>query len=299
MIREGWFQLGTICLAILILSPFLGKYIYKVFSGEKMRSDFLFNGIEKTIYKVGGIDKTKEQRWQAYAKSVVAFSVVSIGGLYAILRLQEHLPLNPNHIKGVSPALAFNTAISFVTNTNWQNYLGEQSMSHFSQMVGLTTQNFLSAAVGLAVVVALIRGLLRESSETIGNFWVDLIRGITRILLPLALIFAVVFVSQGVVQNFNQDKKITTLAGVTQKIPGGLVASQESIKEIGTNGGGFYNANSAHPFENPNSLTNLLQIFLLLIIPFSLAASIAYFTKQKKHYYHSRFRFWHDRTLSV
>ena len=282
MIREGWFQLLTISAAILICAPILGKYIYKVFSGDKMKIDFVFNPIENSIYKISGIDKNKEQRWQIYARSVIAFSTISIALLYLLQRLQSHLPLNPNGAKNVSPALAFNTAVSFVTNTNWQNYAGESTMSHLTQMIGLTTQNFLSAAVGIAVAVALIRGLIRESSDTIGNFWVDITRAVVRILIPLAVVFAIVFASQGVIQNFNQDKKITTISGASQTIPGGPVASQEAIKEIGTHGGGFFNGNSAHPYENPNSFTNLLQIFLILIIPFSLAASIAYFTKQKR-----------------
>lgn len=282
MIREGWFQLLVICVAILVCAPFLGKYIYKVFSGGKMKLDAVFNPVENSIYRISGIDKSKEQRWQIYARSLIAFSTISIALLYLLQRFQAHLPLNPNGAKNVSPALAFNTAVSFVTNTNWQNYTGESTMSHLTQMLGLATQNFLSAAVGIAVAVAVIRGLTRESSDTIGNFWVDLTRATVRILIPFAVVFAIVFASQGVIQNFNQDKKITTVSGASQSIPGGPVASQEAIKEIGTNGGGFFNGNSSHPFENPNSLTNLIQIFLILIIPFSLAASMAYFTKQKK-----------------
>lgn len=282
MIREGWFQLLIICVAILICSPFLGKYIANVFSGNKMKGDKVFNVIENFIYKVCGVDPKKEQRWQVYAKSVIAFSTISILFLYVLQRIQGHLPLNSNNVKGVSPALAFNTAVSFVTNTNWQNYMGEQTMNHFTQMIGLATQNFLSAAVGIAVAVALIRGLIRESSDTIGNFWVDMTRAVTRILLPISIVFALIFVSQGIIQNFNENKTVSTISGVSQVIPGGPVASQEAIKELGTNGGGFFNANASHPFENTNSLTNLLQIFLILIIPFALAASIAYFTKQKK-----------------
>lgn len=282
MIREGWFQLLVICVAILVCAPFLGKYIYKVFSGGKMKLDAVFNPVENSIYRISGIDKSKEQRWQIYARSLIAFSTISIALLYLLQRFQAHLPLNPNGAKNVSPALAFNTAVSFVTNTNWQNYTGESTMSHLTQMLGVATQNFLSAAVGIAVAVAVIRGLTRESSDTIGNFWVDLTRATVRILIPFAVVFAIVFASQGVIQNFNQDKKITTVSGASQSIPGGPVASQEAIKEIGTNGGGFFNGNSSHPFENPNSLTNLIQIFLILIIPFSLAASMAYFTKQKK-----------------
>jgi K+-transporting ATPase ATPase A chain len=196
--------------------------------------------------------------------------------------VQEHLPFNPTHVKGVPSFLAFNTAVSFLTNTNWQNYAGESTMSHLTQMAGLAVQNFVSAAVGLAVAVALIRGLTRHRAGTIGNFWVDLTRAITRILLPLAFVFAVVFVTQGMVQNLTGNTTATTVEGKSQVIPGGPVASQESIKEIGTNGGGFYNANSAHPFENPNGVTDFLEIYLLLVIPFSLAWTFGKMAGNKK-----------------
>ena len=189
--------------------------------------------------------------------------------LYAQLRLQGHLPFNPDSQVGVKPTLSFNTAVSFLTNTNWQNYSGESTMSHLTQMAGLAVHNFVSAAAGAAVAVALIRGLVRRRTHTLGNFWVDLVRTTTRVLLPLAFVFALVLVSQGVVQNFHAAKPVTTVAGQTQTLPGGPIASQEAIKEIGENGGGPYNANSAHPFENPNPITNILQIWMLLAIPFA------------------------------
>jgi K+-transporting ATPase ATPase A chain len=187
------------------------------------------------------------------------------------MRLQGSLPFNPTHAVSAGPALAFNTAVSFVTNTNWQNYAGESGASHLTQMAGLAVQNFLSAAVGIAVAIALVRGLMRRKSDTIGNFWVDLTRTTVRVLLPIALVLAIVLASQGVIQNLHGFTHAHTVAGVRQSIPGGQVASQEAIKELGTNGGGFYNANSAHPFENPTALTNLLEIWALLVIPFSLA----------------------------
>ena len=282
MIEQGWIQLAIIVVAILIFAPILGKYIAGVFGEEKTRSSKIFEPVEKLIYKVSGIDSKKEQRWHVYASSVIAFSLVSILVLFLLQRFQQYLPLNPTDAKNVGPALSFNTAVSFVTNTNWQNYGGELTMSHLTQMIGLAVQNFLSAGVGIAVAIALVRGLTRENRDTIGNFWVDITKSVTRILLPLAVIFAIVFASQGIIQNFRGFREVKTVAGATQQIPGGPVASQEAIKEIGTNGGGFYNANASHPFENPNNLTSLLQVFLLLIIPFALAASIGYFTKQKR-----------------
>ena len=226
--------------------------------------------VERGIYRIVGVDANADQRWTTYLRSVLAFSVVSIVVLFAILRLQAYLPYSLGR-DGMPPLQSLNTAVSFVTNTNWQSYSGEAALGYTAQMAGLAVQNFLSAAVGIAVAVALIRGLARTRTDRLGNFWVDLTRITIRILLPLAAVFAVVLVIAGVVQNFHGDTSITTLAGGTQTIPGGPVASQEAIKEIGTNGGGFYNANSAHPFENPSGLTNLIEIFLLLVIPFSLA----------------------------
>src|SRR5262249_7035226 len=244
-------------------------YMAKVYGGGKAPGDRFFRPIERAIYRVCGVDETSEQRWQTYAISLLAFSFASVVILYLQLRLQGHLPLNPDNFSDVKPMLSFNTAVSFLTNTNWQNYSGESTMSQLTQMSGLAVHNFVSAAAGAAVAVALIRGLVRHRTHTLGNFWVDLVRTTTRILLPLAFVFALVLVSQGAIQNFHAAKPVTTVAGQTQTLPGGPVASQEAIKELGENGGGFYNANSAHPFENPNPITNLVEMWLILAIPFA------------------------------
>ena len=230
----------------------------------------MFLPVERVIYRVLGVDPSGEQRWTIYALSLLAFSAVSVLGLFVLQRVQGALFLNPTDAAAVPPALAFNTAASFVTNTNWQNYGGESTMSHLTQMSGLAVQNFISAAVGIAVAVALIRGLTRRRSETIGNFWVDLTRVTVRVLLPLSIVIALVLVSQGVVQNLTGFTDASTVQGASQSIPGGPIASQEAIKELGTNGGGPYNANSAHPFENPTGFTNLLEMWALLAIPFAL-----------------------------
>jgi potassium-transporting ATPase potassium-binding subunit len=266
----GWTQLAFVVVLLAISTPLLGNYMAKVYGAKHAPGDRVFLPVERAIYRVCGIDPESEQRWQTYALSLLAFSFASVVVLYAQIRLQEHLPLNPDHQVGPSAALSFNTAVSFLTNTNWQNYAGETTMSHLTQMAGLAVHNFVSAAAGAAVVVALIRGLVRKRTQTLGNFWVDLTRTTTRVLLPLALVFAFVLVSQGVVQNFHGAKTVTTVAGQEQKLPGGPIASQEAIKEIGENGGGPYNANSSHPFENPNPITNILQIWTLLAIPFAL-----------------------------
>jgi K+-transporting ATPase ATPase A chain len=265
----GWLQLLALVALLAISSPLLGAYMAKVYGGGRAPGDRIFHPIERGIYRVCGVDEQSEQRWQTYALSLLAFSFVSLVILYVQLRFQGHLPLNSNGFIGVKPALSLNTAVSFVTNTNWQNYAGESTMTQLTQMSGLAVHNFVSAAAGAAVAVALIRGLIRSRSQTIGNFWVDLTRTTTRILLPLAFAFALVLVSQGVVQNFHADKPITTVAGQTQTLPGGPVASQEAIKEVGQNGGGPLNANSSHPFENPNPITDLLEIWMLLAIPFA------------------------------
>ena len=242
--------------------PF-GDYMARVYSSPKHL------GVEKALYRVAGVDPGAEQRWPVYTRALLGFSLVSVLLLYALMRLQPLLPLALG-LPAVPPDGAWNTAVSFVTNTNWQWYSGETVMGHLVQMAGLAVQNFLSAAVGMAVAVALVRGFARQQTDRLGNFWVDLIRGTVRILLPLSLVAAVLLVLSGAVQNFAGPQEITTLAGGTQSIVGGPIASQEAIKDLGTNGGGFFNANSAHPFENPLPWTNLLEIFLLLVIPFSL-----------------------------
>jgi K+-transporting ATPase ATPase A chain len=241
----------------------LGDYMYRVVEGRK------HSRAERVIYRTIGVNPNGEQSWGVYARSVLAFSVVSVLFLYAFMRLQHYLWLSlgfPN----VVPAGAWNTAVSFVTNTNWQWYSGESTMGHLVQMAGLAVQNFVSAAVGIAVAVALVRGFARKQSDQLGNFWVDLVRIVVRILLPLSIIGAIVLIAGGAIQNLSAGTDVHTLAGATQHITGGPVASQEAIKDLGTNGGGFYNANSAHPFENPTSWTNFLEIFMLLVIGFSL-----------------------------
>jgi K+-transporting ATPase ATPase A chain len=251
-----------VALLAIVHVPF-GDYMARVYSGRKHLA------AERGMYRLVGVDPDREQTWGAYARSVLAFSAVSVLFLYLLQRVQSHLPLGLG-FPGLPPALAFNTAVSFVTNTNWQAYSGESTMGHLVQMAGLAVQNFASAAVGMAVAVALIRGFASRGTDRLGNFWVDLTRTCVRILLPIAVVGAVVFVGAGMVQNFSSGRTLTTLAGAAQTITGGPVASQEIIKELGTNGGGFYNVNSAHPFENPTSWTNGLQIFLILVIGFSL-----------------------------
>ncbi len=241
----------------------LGDYMARMLSSERHLR------VERVFYRAVGVDPGADQRWPVYLRSVLAFSLVSIVFLYAMLRLQAYLPYSLDR-EGMPSLQAFNTAVSFVTNTNWQSYSGEAALGYTAQMAGLAVQNFLSAAVGIAVAVALMRSFARTRSDRLGNFWVDLVRITVRILLPLAAIAALVLLFSGAVQNFAGDTTVSTITGGSQTIPGGPVASQEAIKELGTNGGGFYNANSAHPFENPTGLTNLFQIFLILVIPFSL-----------------------------
>ncbi len=256
------FVVSLVVALVLVHRPF-GDYMYRVVTPTK------HSRFERGIFRLIGVNPVAEQSWAVYARSVLAFSAVSVLFLYLFQRVQQHLLLSLG-FDNVPPDLSWNTAVSFVTNTNWQAYSGESTMGHLVQMAGLAVQNFASAAVGVAVAIALVRGFARTRTETLGNFWVDLIRIIIRILLPVAAVGAVVFVAAGMVQNFSAGSDITTLAGATQHITGGPVASQEIIKELGTNGGGFYNVNSAHPFENPTSWTNWLEIFLLLVISFSL-----------------------------
>ena len=282
MTAAGWLQLAALIGLLALSTRLLGPYVARVFGGGSARGDRFFLPIERFIYRLVGVDPEREQRWNVYAYSLLAFSAVSVLFLYLLQRIQGVLPLNPTDAVGVAPALAFNTAISFVTNTNWQNYGGELAMSHLIQMAGLAVQNFVSAAVGLAVAVALIRGLARRRGTTVGNFWVDLVRATLRLLLPLAIVLALVLVGRGVVQNFDGFTEVTTVEGAPQSIPGGPSASQEAIKELGTNGGGFWNANSAHPLSNPDGLTNLLEIFGLLMIPFALTYAYGRMVKDQK-----------------
>jgi len=281
----AWLELIVLLILLAVSIPFFGNYMAKVFEGERTIGDRVFRPIERFLFRVCGVDPEREQRWNIYALSLLAFSIVSILFVYAVQRLQGHLPFNPTNAVAVKPALAFNTAVSFATNTNWQNYAGETAMSHFTQMVALTVQNFASAAVGLTVAIALIRGLVRRRTGTLGNFWVDLVRGSLRILLPLAFVGAIVMMSQGVIDNTHGSTKATTIEGTTQQIPGGPFASQEAIKEAGNNGGGPLNANSAHPFENPNGITNMLQLYLILVLPFSLTWTFGRMAKDRKQGY--------------
>ncbi|MFE4956302.1 potassium-transporting ATPase subunit KdpA [Streptomyces sp. NPDC056653] len=259
----GWLQVLALVIALCLSFRPLGGYIARVLTTDHHCA------AERLIYRAGGVNGDADQKWSVYLRSILAFSAVSVLFLYAFLRLQNHLLLSLG-MKPVTTDQSFNTAASFVTNTNWQSYSGESTMGHLVQMAGLAVQNFVSAAVGIAVVAALIRGFSRKTTDRVGNFWVDLTRIVLRVLLPVAFFFAIVLVAAGAVQNFHGIHDITTIAGGHQSMTGGPVASQESIKELGTNGGGFYNANSAHPFENPNAFTNLIEIYLMLVIAFSL-----------------------------
>jgi len=277
---EALVQAVVLVAMLAVAVPLLGRYMAAVYGGRgdgTAPGDRMFRPIEHFIYRVCRIDNRREQRWNVYALSLVAFSIMSVLFLYVLLRLQGRLPFNPTGRDGLSAMGSFNAAVSFVTNTNWQWFSGEVSISHLTQMIGFTVQNFVSAAAGMAVVIGLIRGITRARSRTIGNFWVDMTRSVVRILLPLALVFTVVPISQGAIQSLKGDRIATTIDPTTQvtaqHIPGGPFASQEAIKELGTNGGGPYNANSSHPFENPNGLTNILEIFSLLLIPLALVST--------------------------
>ena len=256
-------SVGLLVVALAACWVPVGDHVARTFSSPRHLR------VERALYRLCGIDPDADQTWGSYLRSLLAFSLVGVLGLYLLLRVQDRLPLDTG-MAAVSPSQAFETATSFVTNTNWQSYAGESTMSHLSQMLGLAVQNFVSAAVGLAVAVALVRGFLRSRTDRLGSFWVDLTRGVTRVLLPLAFVAALVLLAGGVVQNLSGGQDVTTIAGGTQTIVGGPVASQEAIKELGTNGGGFFGANSAHPYENPNPFTNGFQVFLLLLLPVCL-----------------------------
>ncbi|MEU6560812.1 potassium-transporting ATPase subunit KdpA [Nocardia nova] len=272
---------ATLVIALAAVHVPLGDYMFRVYAGTK------HSRAERILYRAIGVRPGVEQTWGVYARSVLAFSAVSVLFLFFLQLVQGHLPL---HLREpgteMTPALAWNTAISFVTNTNWQNYAGESTQGHLVQMAGLAVQNFVSAAVGMAVAVALVRGFARRHTGDLGNFWVDLVRGTIRILLPIAFVFAIVLVAGGVIQNFHlHDQIAQTVTGTTQTIPGGPVASQEVIKQLGTNGGGFFNVNSAHPFENPTTWTNWIEIFLILLIAFSLPRTFGRMVGSRKQGY--------------
>ena len=267
----GWFQILNVLGLVASAAWPLSAWIRQVMAGERGFLSPVLAPIEFRLYAMAGVNPTREQGWLAYATSMLAFSAAGFASLYALQRLQAWLPLNPQGFAGVAPDLAFNTSISFVTNTNWQNYSGETTLSHLVQMLGLTVHNFVSAATGLAMAFALVRSFTRSESATVGNFWADMTRAALYILLPISIVMALVLVAAGVPQTLLGSVEATTLEGAKQMISLGPVASQEGIKELGTNGGGFFNANSAHPFENPNAFTNMLEIWALLAIPFASA----------------------------
>jgi potassium-transporting ATPase potassium-binding subunit len=273
MLVSNLVQPLVLFLAVVVLTPPLGAFIARVMDGERTFLHPVLGPVERLVHRSLRLQPDREQTWKAYARSLLVFSLASIVGLYVLQRVQGLLPVNPDGFGAVDPYLALNTAVSFVTNTNWQNYVGEATMSHLTQMAGLAVQNFVSAGVGLAVAVALIRGLTRRRAETIGNFWVDVTRGVLFVLLPLSILLATLLLARGVIQNFDELREVATVAGSAQTLPGGPIASQEAIKELGTNGGGPFNANSAHPYENPDPVTNFLEMLTLLVVPFALTAT--------------------------
>jgi K+-transporting ATPase ATPase A chain len=286
MTLNGWLQIFVFFALVVALTRPIGVLMFRIFEDEKRPLPRLLGPIERLLFRLSGVDPSREQTWGQYALSMLAFSAVSMLITYGILRLQHLLPFNPQKFGAVEPTLAFNTAASFTTNTNWQSYSGESTMSYFAQMAGLAWHNFISAAVGIGVALAVARGLTRRPGpngpKTIGNFWVDLIRGTVYLLLPLSFIVALVFVSQGLIQTLAPYHEITTLEGIKQTIALGPVASQEAIKQLGTNGGGFFNANSAHPFENPTPFTNLLQMLLIFVIPAGLTYTYGRMARDQK-----------------
>jgi len=270
MLTTDIMQILLYLVVLILLAAPLGRYMYRVYAGERTFMDRVLRPLERLVYRLAGVAAEEEMGWRGYAAALLAFNFLGMILLFLLQLVQGYLPFNPQHFGAVKPDLAFNTAASFMTNTNWQAYSGEATMSYLTQMAGLTVQNFVSAATGLTVVIALTRGLARRSASTIGNFWVDLTSSVLWILLPLSLIGALVLVSQGVIQNLGPYLTAHTLEGAGQTIAMGPAASQEMIKELGTNGGGFFNANSAHPFENPTPLTNFLEMLAILLIPAGL-----------------------------
>jgi len=274
----GWIQIAIYLTVLLGLAIPLGRYMARVFDGDRHLLSKPLGWLERLVHRIGGVDPEKEQDWKHYAWSVIAFNLLGALVVFILQRMQGMLPANPDAMRGVSPDSAFNTAMSFATNTNWQGYGGESTMSYLTQMVGLGVQNFLSAATGMAVLVALIRGLRSKEALTIGNFWVDMTRATVYVLVPLSMVLALVLVCQGVVQTF--DPAVKTVSG--QSIPLGPAASQVAIKQLGTNGGGFFNVNSAHPFENPTGLSNFLQCLAILLIPASLCLTFGEMVKDRR-----------------
>ncbi|HTW50477.1 MAG TPA: potassium-transporting ATPase subunit KdpA [Stellaceae bacterium] len=266
MTLNGWSQIALYCVIVILITKPFGGYMTKVFNGERNFLSPVLRPVERAIYWCCGVDEKQEQHWVTYAVAMLFFTAAGFVTLYALQRLQAALPFNPADQSAVDPALAFNTSVSFITNTNWQNYTPETTMSYLTQMVGLTVHNFVSAATGIALAIALVRGFARRSAQSIGNFWVDLTRCTLYVLLPISIVVGLFFVWQGMPQNLSAYTEATTLEGAKQVIAQGPVASQEVIKMMGTNGGGFFNANSAHPFENPNALTDFVQLVLIFSI---------------------------------
>src|ERR1700733_11901359 len=274
----GWLQFALLVAALAACYVPLGNYIAHIFTSDK---DWR---IERGVYKLMGVDRTADQKWSIYLRSMLAFSFISVLFLYGIQRLQQYLPYD-QHMTAVAPDTAWNTAASFVTNTNWQNYAGEATMGYVTQMSGLVVQQFLSAAVGLVVAIAMIRGFTRSRTDKLGNFWVDVTRCVIRLLIPLAIVGGLVLIAGGAIENFHAYQTVTTLSGAHQTIPGGPVGSSEIIKNMGNNGGGWFNTNSAHPFENPNPFTNWFEIFTLLLIPFATPRAFGRMVKDNRQGY--------------
>ncbi len=283
MTLNGWLQILFFLLAVFLVTMPLGSYMARVFTGQRTWLDSMMRPVERLVYRLTGVNETHQMRWTEYAISILLFSGVSMLALYFMQRLQSSLPFNPQGFAGVAPDLAFNTAASFTTNTNWQAYSGESTMSYLTQMAGLAYQNFVSAAVGIAVAITFIRGLAQREKETIGNFWVDMTRATLWVLLPIAVVGALFLVWQGVIQNLKPYDTVQTIEGAKQVIAQGPVASQEIIKQFGTNGGGFFNANSAHPFENPTPLSNFFAMFGIFAISSGLTYTLGTMTGSRRH----------------
>ena len=286
MTLNGWIQILLYIAVIFAVTKPLGNYMYRVFEGYRQPLPRLFGAIERLLYKLCGVDPKQHQDWKQYTVAMLVFSAITLLVTYGIERLQHVLPLNPQNFPPVAPDLAFNTAVSFTTNTNWQAYTGESTMSYLTQMAGLAWHNFMSAAIGIGIALALARGITYRlqagAAKTLGNFWVDLVRATVYVLIPLSIPIALLLVSQGVIQNFSSYVEITTLEGVKQTLAMGPVASQEIIKELGTNGGGFFNANSAHPFESPTPLTNFVEMLLIFSIPAAMTYTYGRMARDQK-----------------
>ena len=286
MTVNGWIQILLYMAMIFAITKPLGSYMYRVFEGDRQPLPRLFGAIERLLYKLCGVDPKQQQDWKQYTLAMLVFSAITLLVTYGIERLQDVLPLNPQNFPPVAPDLAFNTAASFTTNTNWQAYSGESTMSYLTQMAGLAWHNFMSAAIGIGIALALARGITYRlqggAAKTLGNFWVDLVRATVYVLIPISIPIALLLVSQGVIQNFSAYVEIATLEGVKQTLAMGPVASQEIIKELGTNGGGFFNANSAHPFESANPLTNFIEMLLIFSIPAALTYTYGRMARDQK-----------------